>query len=326
MFQAPSLDKKLTVAENLRHQGHLYGLLGRTLAGASARCSTGSAWPTARDDASKRSPAVAAPRRAGQGHASPAAAAAARRAEHGARSRRPRDLWNYLRAVRERDGVTVVLTTHLLEEADKADRIGDPARRQARGARHARRAAGHGRRRFDHDRHGRSAGAGRRDRASASAAPRASSTARVRLEQPDGHRVDRPAGRGVSRPDRVDHAWASRRWKTCSSPAPGTASGSGRQARRPMAATHVDLRCRSTVAARDSPTVRAAPLAGRRHALPARIGPLLPPAEPRVRRDRPADHVLAAVRRGAGPVVPPARQRGGERVATANISFPARWC
>jgi ABC-2 type transport system ATP-binding protein len=37
----------------------------------------------------------------------------------GARS----DLWDYLRQVRERDGVTVVLTTHLLEEAEKADRL-----------------------------------------------------------------------------------------------------------------------------------------------------------------------------------------------------------
>ncbi len=33
------------------------------------------------------------------------------------------DLWNYLAEVRTRDGVTVVLTTHLLEEADRADRI-----------------------------------------------------------------------------------------------------------------------------------------------------------------------------------------------------------
>src|SRR4029077_10442269 len=37
----------------------------------------------------------------------------------GARS----DLWNYFRALREVDGVTIVLTTHLLEEAEKADRI-----------------------------------------------------------------------------------------------------------------------------------------------------------------------------------------------------------
>src|ERR1051326_3634760 len=31
VFQAPSLDKKLTVLENLRHQGHLYGMHGRAL-------------------------------------------------------------------------------------------------------------------------------------------------------------------------------------------------------------------------------------------------------------------------------------------------------
>jgi ABC-2 type transport system ATP-binding protein len=33
------------------------------------------------------------------------------------------DLWSYLAEVRERDGVTVVLTTHLLEEVDRADRL-----------------------------------------------------------------------------------------------------------------------------------------------------------------------------------------------------------
>ncbi len=31
VFQHPGLDAKLTVGENLRHQGHLYGLAGRTL-------------------------------------------------------------------------------------------------------------------------------------------------------------------------------------------------------------------------------------------------------------------------------------------------------
>jgi ABC-2 type transport system ATP-binding protein len=33
------------------------------------------------------------------------------------------DLWHYLRQVREFEGVTIVLTTHLLEEAERADRI-----------------------------------------------------------------------------------------------------------------------------------------------------------------------------------------------------------
>ena len=33
------------------------------------------------------------------------------------------DLWNYLHTLRDEHGVTVVLTTHLLEEAEQADRI-----------------------------------------------------------------------------------------------------------------------------------------------------------------------------------------------------------
>jgi ABC-2 type transport system ATP-binding protein len=37
----------------------------------------------------------------------------------GARS----DVWSYLEQVRQQEGVTVVLTTHLLEEAERADRI-----------------------------------------------------------------------------------------------------------------------------------------------------------------------------------------------------------
>src|SRR5262249_11583581 len=36
VFQHPSLDGKLTVAENLSHHGHLYGMLGRTLRDKSA--------------------------------------------------------------------------------------------------------------------------------------------------------------------------------------------------------------------------------------------------------------------------------------------------
>ena len=33
------------------------------------------------------------------------------------------DLWQYLHRIREEQGVTVVMTTHLLEEAERADRI-----------------------------------------------------------------------------------------------------------------------------------------------------------------------------------------------------------
>jgi ABC-2 type transport system ATP-binding protein len=124
VFQAPSLDKKLTVAENLRHQGRLYGLSRAEIASRSAELLG----------------AVGLEERAGD-RVETLSGGMRRRAEI-AKSmlHRPRlllldepstgldpaariDLWKYLLMLRDRDGVTVVLTTHLLEEADRADRI-----------------------------------------------------------------------------------------------------------------------------------------------------------------------------------------------------------
>ncbi len=123
VFQAPSLDRKLTVAENLMHQGHLYGLSGRALA--------------ARQDEMLARLGLADRRR---DRVETLSGGLRRRVElakgmlhrprlllldepstgldPGARS----DLWDYLHQVRD-EGVTIVLTTHLLEEAEKADRI-----------------------------------------------------------------------------------------------------------------------------------------------------------------------------------------------------------
>ena len=124
VFQAPSLDKKLTVAENLRHQGHLYGMSGAGLRrrqdemlarlGLADRrrelVETLSGGMRRRVELAKgmlHSPQLLLLDEPSTG------------LDPGARS----DLWDYLRQVRERDGVTVVLTTHLLEEAEKADRL-----------------------------------------------------------------------------------------------------------------------------------------------------------------------------------------------------------
>ena len=124
VFQAPSLDKKLTVAENLRHQGHLYGMSGASLRsrqnemlarlGLADRrrelVETLSGGMRRRVELAKgmlHSPQLLLLDEPSTG------------LDPGARS----DLWDYLRQVRERDGVTVVLTTHLLEEAEKADRL-----------------------------------------------------------------------------------------------------------------------------------------------------------------------------------------------------------
>jgi ABC-2 type transport system ATP-binding protein len=124
VFQAPSLDKKLTVAENLRHQGHLYGLGGRHLTnridemlgrlGIADRrneiCEKLSGGLRRRAELAKGM--LHEPRLLLLDEPSTGLDPAARA-----------DMWNYLATVRDRDGVTIVLTTHLLEEAEKADRI-----------------------------------------------------------------------------------------------------------------------------------------------------------------------------------------------------------
>jgi ABC-2 type transport system ATP-binding protein len=124
VFQAPSLDKKLTVAENLRHQGHLYGLSGKVL---TQRCDemlgrlrlndrrrelveTLSGGLRRRVELAKGM--LHRPRLLILDEPSTGLDPAARS-----------DLWDYLRQIQREDGVTVVLTTHLLEEADKADRL-----------------------------------------------------------------------------------------------------------------------------------------------------------------------------------------------------------
>jgi ABC-2 type transport system ATP-binding protein len=123
-FQAPSLDKKLTVAENLRHQGRLYGL-----SSAELRART-----------SELLDAVGMTERA-RDRVETLSGGMRRRVELAKTMlHRPRlllldepstgldpgariDLWKCLNRVRDQDGVTVVLTTHLLDEADRADRI-----------------------------------------------------------------------------------------------------------------------------------------------------------------------------------------------------------
>jgi ABC-2 type transport system ATP-binding protein len=124
VFQAPSLDKKLTVAENVRHQAALYGLSGAELRKrqqelleqlglterSRERTETLSGGLRRRVELAKgmiHQPQLLLLDEPSTG------------LDPGARS----DLWEYLHRLREQWGVTIVLTTHLLEEADKADRI-----------------------------------------------------------------------------------------------------------------------------------------------------------------------------------------------------------
>jgi len=124
VFQAPSLDKKLSVRENVELQGHLYGLRGPSLAarvnemlerlGVADRAGdlveTLSGGLRRRVELAKGM--LHRPRLLLLDEPSTGL-------DPGARS----DLWQYLKQLRAEEGVTVVLTTHLLEEADKVDRL-----------------------------------------------------------------------------------------------------------------------------------------------------------------------------------------------------------
>ena len=129
------------------------------------------------------------------------------RAEHRPRSGRRSDLWDYLQQIRREDGVTVVLTTHLLEEADKADRIAilNEGSLVALDTPEALRATvGGDSITIQTDDPGMRDGS-RRSRArfgcpASVLAGRGAAGAARRAS------MDRPAGRGVSRPDSSDHA------------------------------------------------------------------------------------------------------------------------
>jgi ABC-2 type transport system ATP-binding protein len=124
VFQAASVDAKLTAAENLRHQGHLYGLSGQTLTRRIAemlgrvgladrardRVETLSGGQQRRVELAKglmHHPSVLLLDEPSTG------------LDPGAR----RDLWLYLKMLRDQERVTVVVTTHLMEEAEHCDRL-----------------------------------------------------------------------------------------------------------------------------------------------------------------------------------------------------------
>ena len=124
VFQAPSLDKKLSVAENLQHQGRLYGLSAAEIRERS-NLMLGALGLTDREGERVEKLSGGQRRRVelakGMLHRprlllmdEPSTGL-----DPGARA----ELWKYLRQIREQDGVTVVMTTHLLEEAERADRI-----------------------------------------------------------------------------------------------------------------------------------------------------------------------------------------------------------
>ncbi len=125
VFQAPALDVRLTVGENVTHQGHLYGLRGRPLRARIAEALERVGLGDRRRDL-VQTLSVGLQRRAELAKAllhqpevlvldEPTTGL-----DPGAR----RDVWRHLLALRDRDATTIVLTTHLMDEAARCDRVG----------------------------------------------------------------------------------------------------------------------------------------------------------------------------------------------------------
>ena len=124
VFQAQSVDPKLTAYENLWHQGHLYGLRGPALKQrieeiltrvglldrARDRVETFSGGMQRRIELAKgllHHPEVLLLDEPTTGF------------DPGAR----RDLWQYLHILRDQEQVSIIVTTHLMEEAERCDRL-----------------------------------------------------------------------------------------------------------------------------------------------------------------------------------------------------------
>jgi ABC-2 type transport system ATP-binding protein len=124
VFQSPSIDVKLSARENLEHVASLYGINGATQRArvdemlkrvalddrANDRAETFSGGMQRRLELAKgllHRPSVLLLDEPTTG------------LDPGARI----DLWRYLQDLRDREGVTVIVTTHLMEEAEKCDRL-----------------------------------------------------------------------------------------------------------------------------------------------------------------------------------------------------------
>jgi ABC-2 type transport system ATP-binding protein len=124
VFQTQSLDKALTVAENLSAQGHLHGLSGPKLRERMAQVIERLGLADRRHDlvetlsgGLKRRVEIA------KGLLHRPVVLLMDEASTGLDPGARRDLWQYVEELRSREGVTILLTTHILDEADRCDRL-----------------------------------------------------------------------------------------------------------------------------------------------------------------------------------------------------------
>jgi ABC-2 type transport system ATP-binding protein len=125
VFQRPSVDGKLTVRENLIHHGHLYGLRGADLSARVAAMSERLAIADRmRDRVDTLSGGLQRRVELAKGLLHGPRLLLLDEPSTGLDPAARREFMRTLLELRRRDGVTVVLTTHYLEEAERCDRVG----------------------------------------------------------------------------------------------------------------------------------------------------------------------------------------------------------
>lgn len=124
VFQAQSIDLKLTAAENLQHQGHLYGLRGAALRERiSAMLERVGLRDRTKDKAETFSGGMQRRLELAKGLLHGPRVLLLDEPTTGLDPGARRDVWQYLRSLRDEEQVTVLVTTHLMEEAERCDRL-----------------------------------------------------------------------------------------------------------------------------------------------------------------------------------------------------------
>ncbi len=124
-FQAPSLDKKLRVIENMRHHGRLYGLSGAELTRRiDDQLTRLGVADRARDTVETLSGGLKRRVEIAKGLLHAPRILLLDEPSTGLDPGARHDLWIYLRRLRDDSNVTILVTTHLMEEAEHCDRLG----------------------------------------------------------------------------------------------------------------------------------------------------------------------------------------------------------
>lgn len=124
VFQAQSVDLKLTAYENLWHQGHLYGLRGTPLKKRIHEIlSRVGLADRAKELVEKFSGGMQRRIELAKGLLHRPAVLLLDEPTTGLDPGARRDLWQYLQMLRDEEHVSVLVTTHLMEEAERCDRL-----------------------------------------------------------------------------------------------------------------------------------------------------------------------------------------------------------